>query len=253
MSALFRYTLAAGATAVVIGTGFAAVGLNRYGDAGPAVPAAADTPAAPAAPAAAVGELLRNAAPMASAGARVAARPVPPAPTPTSPRPTVTPKRTSAAPSPARTTAQATTATRTGDTVVDQVLAHINAARTAHGLNPYTLDAKLSKAAALHTEQMIDGCGMQHQCPGESDLGDRISAQGVQWSSVGENIGFATSGPSDTEIARAANGLTDAMLAEVPPNDGHRKNLLSSGFDRIGLSVVRDAKGVTWMTQDFAD
>ena len=49
----------------------------------------------------------------------------------------------------------------------------------------------------------------------------------------------------------AANGLTDSMLAEVPPNDGHRENLLNTGFTRIGLSIVRDAKGITWMTQDF--
>ena len=43
------------------------------------------------------------------------------------------------------------------------------------------------------------------------------------------------------------------MLAEKPPNDGHRKNLLNTGFKHIGLSIVRDAKGITWMTQDFVN
>jgi uncharacterized protein YkwD len=100
---------------------------------------------------------------------------------------------------------------------------------------------------------MINGCGLEHQCPGESGLGDRFTAQGVRWTSAGENIGFGSSGSRDAQIIEAANGLTDSMLAEKPPNDGHRKNLLNTGFKRIGLSIVRDAKGITWMTQDFVN
>jgi len=142
---------------------------------------------------------------------------------------------------------------KTGDNVLDSVLAHINAARTGAGLSPLTLDANLSKASALHNQLMINGCGLQHQCSGESGLGERFSAQGVKWSSAGENIGFGSSGSSDAQIIKAANGLTDSMLAEKPPNDGHRKNLLNTGFKRIGLSIVRDSKGVTWMTQDFVN
>jgi uncharacterized protein YkwD len=100
---------------------------------------------------------------------------------------------------------------------------------------------------------MIDGCGLQHQCSGESGIGDRFSAQGVRWTAAGENIGFGSSGSSQSAIIATANGLTDSMLAEKPPNDGHRKNLLSSTFKRIGLSVVRDGDGRTWMTQDFVN
>ena len=100
---------------------------------------------------------------------------------------------------------------------------------------------------------MIDGCGLSHQCSGEKGLGERFSAQGVSWSSAGENIGFGSSGSSDAQKIKAANGLTDSMLAETPPNDGHRKNLLNKGFGHIGLSIVRDSKGITWMTQDFVN
>ncbi|GAA2875166.1 hypothetical protein Acy02nite_36250 [Actinoplanes cyaneus] len=139
----------------------------------------------------------------------------------------------------------------TDEQIVEEVLAHINAARKAEGLAALQLDDDLSRASALHNKLMINGCGLSHQCSGEGDIGKRFSAQGVRWSSAGENIGFGSSGSSAAAMIKAANGLTDSMLAETPPNDGHRKNLLSKGFTRIGLSIVRDSKGVTWMTQDF--
>ncbi|BCY13556.1 hypothetical protein L3i22_086440 [Actinoplanes sp. L3-i22] len=139
----------------------------------------------------------------------------------------------------------------TDQSILGQVLAHINAARADEGLSALKLDADLSKASALHNALMIDGCGLSHQCSGEGDIGTRFSAQGVDWSSAGENIGFGSSGSSDSAMIQAANGLTDSMLAETPPNDGHRKNLLSKSFTKIGLSIVRDDKGITWMTQDF--
>jgi uncharacterized protein YkwD len=135
--------------------------------------------------------------------------------------------------------------------IVEEVLAHINAARADEGLPALKLDDDLSKASALHNKLMIEGCGLSHQCSGESDIGERFSAQGVEWRAAGENIGYGSSGNSTAEIVKTADGLTDSMLAETPPNDGHRKNLLSKSFTRIGLSVVRDSKGLTWMTQDF--
>jgi uncharacterized protein YkwD len=133
------------------------------------------------------------------------------------------------------------------------VLAHINAARTQNGLVALTLNADLSRASELHNQLMIGGCGLSHQCPGEAGLGDRFTAQGVRWTSAGENIGYGSAGSSQAAVVGAANGLTDSMLAEQPPNDGHRRNLLNTGFRQIGLAVDRDANGLVWMTQDFVN
>jgi uncharacterized protein YkwD len=243
-AARFRYTLVAGATAVVIGTGFTVVGMTRHADAQTQLPRAADVPLAATTPA----DLLPS----------TAATPSPSSPAPTVPP---SPKATTKAPVVHRTSAKPTrtpskskvTVVATDDSVLGQVLAHINAARADAGLSALTLNDDLSKASALHNQLMINGCGLSHQCPGEDSIGPRFSAQGVQWTSAGENIGFGSSGGSDAEIIKAANGLTDSMLAEKPPNDGHRKNLLNTGFKRIGLSVVRDSKGVTWMVQDFVN
>jgi uncharacterized protein YkwD len=230
-AARVRYTLVAGSAAVVMGAAFMVAGLAQGSTESPA-PTSVDAPLAAAASPGGAGEAEPTPSPSRSPSAK-AKKPAP------------------ASPSSSRKKKSTTRAQATSGTVVEQVLAHINEARVAEGRRALILDTKLSKAAALHNRVMIGGCGLSHQCSGESGLGDRFSAQGVKWSSAGENIGYGSSGGSDAVMVKAANGLTDAMLAEVPPDDGHRKNLLNSSFKRIGLSVVRDGKGVTWMTQDF--
>jgi uncharacterized protein YkwD len=101
---------------------------------------------------------------------------------------------------------------------------------------------------------MAQGCGLSHQCPGEPSLGARETAAGVHWTSAGENIGEG--GPvadAQSAIAAMADGLTSDMLAEQPPNDGHRLNILSSAFHHIGIAVYLSSSGTVWMTQDFSN
>lgn len=137
--------------------------------------------------------------------------------------------------------------------MVDELLAQINALRAQHGLPPYTILAGLDRSAHAHNLVMAGGCGMQHQCPGEKGLGARISAQGVSWSSCGENIGWSSPHPNMTSaMIAAAESLTMSMYNEKPPDDGHRRNLLSSSFHHIGIDVQRDSNGRVWLTQDFS-
>ncbi len=101
---------------------------------------------------------------------------------------------------------------------------------------------------------MAAGCGLSHQCAGESALGARETAAGVAWTACGENIGQG--GPVSTAAAAEAAmavQLTQAMLDEKPPNDGHRRNILSSQFKHIGIAVMRDRSGTIWLTQDFSN
>ncbi|MFI5497331.1 CAP domain-containing protein [Actinoplanes sp. NPDC051859] len=266
----FRYTLAAGATAVVIGVGFTVAGFGADETGTDARRTAADAPLTtqpPALPDAGTsdttgstgtsGNLLPQDPEASASPSKAAATTSAPKPKVTTTAPPAIKKATDAKPTPTkrRTTAPterpAENAPDTSGSVLDQALAHINAERRAEGVGPLSIDTQLSKAAALHTQLMINGCKLNHRCSGESGLGDRFSAQGVRWSSAGENIAFRTAGSSDAEMVKAANRMTDDMLAEVPPEDGHRRNLLSENFTRIGLSVVRDNSGIVWLTQDF--
>ncbi len=252
-TARFRYAMVGCATAVVIGVAFTAAGLHQRTSGVDPSPRAATAPLQlQPSPTGAGGTLLDDAVDI-------------PTPSPSSAAPSSTP----ASKAPVKTTkapVKTTSPTKkpsggggssslpvTSQTVLTAVLAHINAARSAAGLSAYTLDTKLSKASALHNQKMINGCGLSHQCSGEEGIGPRFSAQGVAWTFAAENIGYGSSGSGDDALISAANGLTDSMLAEKPPNDGHRQNLLNKDLKKIGLSVVRDSKGLTWMTQDFVN
>jgi uncharacterized protein YkwD len=134
------------------------------------------------------------------------------------------------------------------------VLDQVNQARGAAGLPAYTISPALTLSATRHTLLMAGGCGLHHLCPGETSLGTRITAAGMTWSAVGENIGDG--GPvSDTSAAATAmaDKLIQIMLAERPPDDGHRLNILSARYHHTGICVYRSSSGVIWLTQDFSN
>jgi uncharacterized protein YkwD len=130
-----------------------------------------------------------------------------------------------------------------------QLFALINSDRAAQGLYPYVLNSTLSGGARQHSVVMSGSCGMNHQCPGEPDSCTRETNEGISWTSCGENIGYT--GPNPTDWA-GVQGIEQDMLNEQPPNDGHRLNLLSSSYHRVGVGIIIDSKGLVWITEDFA-
>jgi uncharacterized protein YkwD len=138
-----------------------------------------------------------------------------------------------AAPATGTASARPSASAAQGGTAAARVLALINQARSAAGLPALTITAGLQASSSAHNLRMAGGCGLSHQCPGEPPIGDRETAAGVDWTAAGENIGEG--GPvagTATGIAQMAVGLTQSMLNERPPADGHRLNILSSTFTR---------------------
>ncbi len=155
------------------------------------------------------------------------------------------------APAPSPSTTPAASPQSSAD---QQVLALINQARARAGLPAYTVTAGLDRSSSAHNVLMAGGCGLSHQCPGEASLGARETAAGVNWTAAGENIGEGGPEPDTASaIAQMAVGLTQDMLNEKPPDDGHRLNILSSTFRHIGITVQQDSSGTVWLTQDFSN
>jgi uncharacterized protein YkwD len=175
-----------------------------------------------------------------------------PAKRPARPTPTASASASPATPSPTSSATDSPGALP--GTPAGQVLALINQARSAAGPPPLTITAGLESSASAHNLTMAGGCGLSHQCPAEPELGTRETAAGVVWSASGENIGEG--GPvADTNaaIAQMTVGLTQDMLNEKPPDDGHRRNILSSSFTHIGIAIYLDSSGTVWLTQDFSN
>jgi len=176
-----------------------------------------------------------------------------PAPKPTRTA-TPTPSATRTASVPASPTAQPSAPASQAGTPASGVLALINQARSAAGLAPLTVTAGLESSSAAHNSVMAAGCGLSHQCPGEPALGARETAAGVDWTAAGENIGEG--GPvanTTAAITQMVVTLTQDMINEQPPDDGHRLNILSTSFTHIGIAVLRDSSGTVWLTQDFSN
>lgn len=178
--------------------------------------------------------------------------------TPTTTRPSTTtarPTTTTAVPTtttttvPTTTTAPTTTSTSSLEVQAARaVFDATNAARTQAGLPVLAWNEALVRSGREHNLAMAAANQLSHQLPGEPGFGQRISAQGVRWTSIGENVGVT----SQRTVAGALS-LHTAMINETPPDDGHRRNKLSTSFTQLGVSVYLDAAhGRLWLTEDYA-
>lgn len=108
----------------------------------------------------------------------------------------------------------------------------------------------LRQVARAHARDMAVRNYFSHVTPEGLQPWDRVDRAGIAWSYVAENLGY-TSGyatPSDGVRVNHNN-----MMAEVAPNDGHRKNILSTLAHRIGIGVVTSSTGKTYYVCDFID
>ncbi len=158
------------------------------------------------------------------------------------------------------------------------VLIYSNAARAANRLPPLVQDGKLSRAAAVHAANMARLRSFGHSVPvrGQASFQERIDRVSLRYRLAGENIAMdkvyrLVGRPISTRMSgcdftygdtRAAVPIHSyATLASDVVNrwmnsPGHRANLLSRNFTRIGSAMAIDfnggACGDVYVVQDFA-
>jgi uncharacterized protein YkwD len=159
-----------------------------------------------------------------------------PRPTTASTIPTLTPATTAGGP------------TSQEQQLAQYVFGLINRDRVAMGLTSYTWSAALAGGARLHNIRMVAYGQLSHQCPGEADLGARVTSDGLAWRAAGENIGWSNYPYPQQGLLANHQG----MMAEKPPDDGHRRNILSTSYTLVGIDVLIDAHHGIWLTEDFA-
>jgi len=109
-------------------------------------------------------------------------------------------------------------------------LSAINAARSAAGAAPLSIQGDLLRISRLWSQTMATDSQLFHD-PNFTKLAPS------NWQALGENVGM---GPTCDSIAQAFMNSPE-----------HRKNILDPAFTTIGVGVVDSADGTVWVTEDF--
>lgn len=89
----------------------------------------------------------------------------------------------------------------------------------------------------MKSQDMLTNRYFAHTSPTLGNAATMLRNYGYSFSSVGENIARY-----DT-VAKAHAGLMNS--------DGHRRNILSSSWTRVGIGIVQDQNGFVYITQLF--
>lgn len=118
-----------------------------------------------------------------------------------------------------------------------QLLDQVNEERTSVGLAPLEWDDRLVPVARAHSQEMFRLKYFAHQSPVTGSPFDRLKAAGITYTRAGENLAYAQS------VTVAHRGLMSS--------EGHRANILSPEFTRIGIGVISAGPYGRMFTQLF--
>ncbi|KAJ0392852.1 hypothetical protein ATCC90586_010841 [Pythium insidiosum] len=120
-----------------------------------------------------------------------------------------------------------------------QLLDAVNAERAKNGLAPLCSNAKLQRAAQLHSEDQAKNNFMSHTGSGGSTMQTRVAAQGFQWQSLAENV---AAGQRDVA----------SVMAAWMRSSGHRRNILGNHkFFGGGYAQSSSSRFKHYWTQNF--
>jgi uncharacterized protein YkwD len=169
------------------------------------------------------------------------------APVKTTPKPVPVKTTPKPAPVPVKTTPKPAGVT-TDTAIANSVYSLLNSERRSNGLPAVARSSQLNRSAHAHNLAMASTKTFSHQVSGEAGLGSRISATGLNWTWVAENIAWS----SATSTSQATS-LQASMYNEAAPDNGHRLNILSTSATLVGVDVITDATGKMWITEDFGN
>ncbi|MBQ8528827.1 MAG: LysM peptidoglycan-binding domain-containing protein [Clostridia bacterium] len=115
-----------------------------------------------------------------------------------------------------------------------EVVRLVNAERAKAGLSPLEYDWELARVARYKSEDMQRLGYFSHTSPTYGSPFQMMKSFGISYRSAGENIARGYSTPA-------------AVVEGWMNSPGHRANILSSSFTRIGVGYVKDGHYWTQM------
>ena len=122
-----------------------------------------------------------------------------------------------------------------------EVFRLVNAERAAHGLSPYTYNETLAQAARLHGGDCLQRGSCNHTGSDGSNVRLRAARAGYEAAGTAECIVYSTS----------PQAAVAWWMDEVPPNDWHRRTLLSTWVTEIGIAVIPIGQDYYYFIADF--
>ena len=120
-------------------------------------------------------------------------------------------------------------------------LAH-NAERAGAGVGALQLDATLVEVARHRAQDMAANDYFSHTAPNGETAFTLMAALGYAYTLAGENIA-RNNYPDSQTVAAAMDGFMNSP--------GHRKNILDSGFDAVGIGAATTADGMKYFAVVF--
>lgn len=132
-----------------------------------------------------------------------------------------------------------------------RLIAALNAHRGDAGLPPLQDDPIADQAAQYQALDMAVARTMRHEdALGRTPL-QRYSSMGGRAAWYAENVGwYGLDLTGDTALWGAISKLDADMMAEQPPDDGHRQNILGTQYAAVGIGITTGASGV-YIAEDF--
>ncbi|AYA74540.1 SafA/ExsA family spore coat assembly protein [Robertmurraya sp. P23] len=122
--------------------------------------------------------------------------------------------------------------------IENQVVQLTNQERAKYGLKPLVADWELARVARYKSADMRDRNYFSHTSPTYGSPFDMMKNFGISYRSAGENIAAGQRTPQEV--------VTAWMNSE-----GHRKNILSSGYTHIGVGYAQGGSKQHYWTQMF--
>lgn len=107
---------------------------------------------------------------------------------------------------------------------------------------PLLWDERLAAVARAHSEEMARNGYFSHRSADGELPAERLSAAGILWTRVGENI-------ANCQTVTQAESI---FMDEPKFERNHRWNILNPDYTRVGVGIAKASDGMLYITEDFA-
>ena len=113
----------------------------------------------------------------------------------------------------------------------------LNSDRARYNLPALSIDPALSRIARIKSQDMLNNGYFAHSSPTYGDVRDMLTHFGYSYTAAGENI--------------ARYGSLEKAQAALLSSPGHRRNIMSTAYTKVGVGVALTAQGHVYLTQIF--